>query len=56
MTIHKRGFANYREKLTSNRSKYRCELFIYVIAYQPSSYTELMSRQHLMLKTTLRIL
>lgn len=27
MTIHKRGFANYREKLTSNRSKYRCELF-----------------------------
>ena len=34
-------------------SKYRCEFFIYVVAYQPSSYTELMLRQRLMLKITL---
>ena len=26
--------------------------FIYVVAYQPSSYTELLSRQRLMLKIT----
>ena len=31
-------------------------IFIYVVAYQPSSYTELLSRQRLMLKITLRIL
>ena len=30
--------------------------FIYVVAYQPSSYTELLSRQRLMLKITLRII
>ena len=30
--------------------------FIYVVAYQPSSYTELLSRQRLMLKITLMIL
>lgn len=30
--------------------------FIYIVAYQPSSYTELMPRQRLMLKITLRIL
>ena len=39
------------------RQGYRCELFfIYVVAYQPSSYVELLSRQRLMLKKTLRII
>ena len=39
------------------RQSYRCELFfIYVVAYHPSSYAELLSRQRLMLKKTLRII
>ena len=42
MTIHKRGFARYIEKAHIYLAKYRCEFFIiYVVAYQPSSYTEL---------------
>ena len=35
-----------------NRQIYRCELFYLCSCYQPSSYTELLSRQRLMLKIT----
>lgn len=37
-------------KFTSNRQFADVNFFIYVVAYQPSSYIELMPRQHLMLK------
>ena len=46
----------YIEKTHIYLAKYRCELFIYVVAYQSSSYKELLSMQRLMLKITLRIL
>ena len=48
---------NRFEKTHTYLAKYRCEFFIiYVVAYQPSSYTELQPRQRLMLKKTLRII
>ena len=43
-------------KLTSTLQRTDVSFFIYVVAYRPSSYTELTSRQRLMLKKTLMIL
>ena len=44
------------EKLTSTQQSTDVSFFIYVVAYQPSSYKELLLRQRLMLKITLRTL
>ena len=57
MTIHKRGFAEISCKNSHlTRQSTDVSFFIYVVAYQPSSYTELLLRQRLMLKTILKIL